>query len=309
MIVLFVLCILLSISPYGSPALALTCGMLIALIWGNPYPKKTPPIAKKLLKASVVMPGFGMDFRSVLEASKTGFLFAFFSILGTLTLGYILGKRLQIHGKTSALISAGTAICGGSAIAAVAGVIGAGELEISVAMGAVFVLNAAALYLFPILGHALHLTQAQFGVWAGVAIHDVSSVVGAAQSYGDGALEMATAVKLSRTLWIVPVALFFGWLLRRQSEEHEEEGKQKFQIPWFILGFLAASFSREFSLVSAAAPYLVWTARAGLRLTLFLIGLGISRATLRSVGWKALAQALILWFTISVGSLMVVRML
>jgi uncharacterized integral membrane protein (TIGR00698 family) len=236
--------------------------------------------------------GFGMSFGAVLQAGVDGLLFATLTIGATFSLGYGLARLFDIDRKTALLISAGTAICGGSAIAAVGAAVDADHGEMSVAMGTVFLLNAVALYLFPALGLLLHLSQDQFGTWAGVAIHDVSSVVGAASVYGDQALHTATVVKLSRVLWIMPVTLLAALLFRQSSGA-------KVQIPWFIGGFLLASLAG--SLVTGLAPWvplLGRLARIGLTITLFCIGAGLSRGTLRAVGYKPLLQALLLWLFI-----------
>jgi uncharacterized membrane protein YadS len=324
---LFIAAVLLCLSPWASPPLALALGMAFALTLENPYHHLAKHAAKVLLQACVVGLGFGMNLAVVLRAGKSGMLFAAGSITGTLALGYVAGKWLKINGKTSALISAGTAICGGSAIAAVGSVIGAAEGEMTVAMGTVFLLNAVALYVFTILGHALHLSQTQFGTWAGVAIHDISSVVGAASRYGLPALQTATAVKLSRALWIVPVAVAAALTFRRRAphlapakaggvtsttvgfDPHQTPlGAQgKLQVPWFIGLFLLASVARSFVPgVAGAAPALSHLATVGLTLTLFLIGAGISRKTLKTVGWKPMAQGVLLWLAISAGSLFVI---
>src|SRR5215471_4828247 len=209
--VLLALCLVI----WGSPPLALVAGMVFALIFGAPFPAQGARLSKTLLQICVVLLGFSMNLPVVLRAGLNGSLFAVATIGSTLLLGFWLGGRLALNSKASALISAGTAICGGSAIAAVGSVIAVTEAEIAVAIGTVFLLNAAALYLFPLLGHALHLSQAEFGLWAGVAVHDISSVVGAAMSYGSGSLETATAVKLSRTLWIAPLTLGMALWFRR----------------------------------------------------------------------------------------------
>lgn len=310
------------LSPGASPALALALGMGLALTLENPFANVSKHAAKILLQACVVALGFGMNLAVVLAAGKSGMLLAAGSITGTLVLGYFAGWLLKINAKTSALITSGTAICGGSAIAAVGSVIGAAEGEMTVAMGTVFLLNAVALYVFPLIGHALHLSQTQFGTWAGVAIHDISSVVGASARYGLPALQTATAVKLSRALWIVPVALGAALAFRRTTpaaaglspttigfDPHQTPPKAqgKLQIPWFIGLFLLASVARSFVRgVAAASPTISHIATVGLTLTLFLIGAGISRKTLRVVGWKPMAQGIGLWLTISAGSLLVI---
>lgn len=314
----------LCLTPWASPSLALALGMVLALTLENPFHAAGRHAAKFLLQACVVLLGFGMDLAVVLRAGRSGMLFAAGSIAGTLLLGWAVGRWLKIGTKTSALISAGTAICGGSAIAAVGSVIGAAQAEMTVAMGTVFLLNAAALYAFPLIGHALHLSQNQFGTWAGVAIHDISSVVGASARYGLPALQTATAVKLSRALWIVPVALGAALAFRRQSTAAQKPPRGvtsttlgfdpnqtpvaalgKVQVPWFVGLFLLASVARSaVPGVAAAAPALSHLATVGLTLTLFLIGTGISRQTLRLVGWRPMAQGVLLWLAISIGSLL-----
>lgn len=324
---LFIAAAVFCLTPWASPPLALALGMALALTHENPYHNISKHAAKLLLQACVVFLGFGMDLAVVLQAGKSGMLFAVGSITGTLALGYVAGRWLKISAKTSALISAGTAICGGSAIAAVGSVIGAAEGEMTVAMGTVFLLNAVALYAFPLLGHALGLSQGQFGTWCGVAIHDISSVVGASARYGLPALQTATAVKLSRALWIVPVSVAAALAFRRRSPETApvraggladttvgfdprqtpSKAQGKLQIPWFIGLFLLASVARSFVPgVAGASPVLSHIATVGLTLTLFLIGAGISRATIKAVGWKPMAQGVALWLAMGTGSLLVI---
>ncbi len=290
-----------SLTPWISPPLALTLGMGLALTIQNPFPRTSHWIARQLLKVCVILLGFGMNLAIVLKAGQAGALFAAISIGMTLLLGQWLGKWFKIPAKASVLISVGTAICGGSAIAAVASVIGAAEQEISIAMGTIFLLNAAALYIFPILGHSLHLTPDQFGTWAGIAIHDISSVVGAASHFGTTALSTATAVKLARALWIIPISLFFGFLFqhRQAATRHTT-----IQIPWFIGLFLLASIMRTFlPNVANWSPVLTEFSEAGLKLTLFLIGAGLSLQTLKVVGWRPIIQGITLWIFISISSL------
>jgi uncharacterized integral membrane protein (TIGR00698 family) len=319
--ILFLVIAIFCLTPLGSPPVALALGIGLALTVGNPFLSFSKQGAKWLLQGCVVALGFGMNLAVVLEVGKSGLIFAAGSILLTLVLGALVGHWLRINTRTSALISAGTAICGGSAVAAVGSVIGAVEGEITVAMGTTFLLNAVALYLFPVVGHALHLSQTQFGTWAGIAIHDISSVVGAASHYGQTALETATAVKLSRALWIVPVAFGAALAFRAPRRPQQLTGDSigfdppsvpttasgKLQIPWFIGLFLLASAARTFfPVVASAAPTISHLATIGLTLTLFLIGAGISSQTLKSVGWKPLAQGLLLWMVISIGSLAVI---
>ena len=304
--VVFILAAGFCLTPWASPPIALMLGIFLALTHENPFHQITRPAAKYLLEASVIMLGFGMNLAVVLKAGANGALFAVGSISATFVLGYFLGKWLKIPIKASALISAGTAICGGSAIAAVSSVINAAESEISVAMGTVFVLNAVALFVFPPLGHALHLTQAQFGTWSGIAIHDISSVVGAASHYGQSALYTATAVKLSRALWIVPISAAASYIFQRQQAKSGDV-IHKPQVPWFIGLFILASVGRTFiPQVVSWSPIITHVSEAGLTLTLFLIGAGLYRRMLKAVGWKPMVQGVVLWIFISATSLGVI---
>ncbi|WP_303310308.1 YeiH family protein [Hymenobacter sp. BT730] len=298
-ILLFLGALLVCLSPWGSPPLALALGLVIALIVGNPFVTYSRRYTSKLLQWSVVGLGFGMNAHTALQAGREGLLFTVVSILGTLTLGFLVGRWLGIDRKISHLISSGTAICGGSAIAAVGPVIQAEEGQMSVALGTVFILNSVALFLFPAVGHALQMSQNQFGLWAAIAIHDTSSVVGAASHYGDQALQIATTVKLARALWIIPVALGTAFLFKTKGA--------KVKLPWFILGFVGAMLLN--TLVPALeplAPMMVMLAKLGLTVTLFLIGAGLSRVVLRSVGVRPFVQGILLWGVISAASLWVI---
>ncbi|MGI8812887.1 MAG: YeiH family protein [Pyrinomonadaceae bacterium] len=304
----FVLLILFCLSPYGSPPAALLLGLILALVIGNPYPGVAGKPTKLLLQASVVLLGFGMNLTAVIQAGKNGILFTIATIFGTLTLGYFAGRFLKVDPKTSSLISSGTAICGGSAIAAVAPVIDADPEEISVALGTVFILNSIALIAFPIIGRSIGLSQAQFGVWSAVAIHDTSSVVGAAQAYGAEALAIATTVKLARALWIAPVALFFLMINRKEIGSE----RRKIAVPWFIFLFLLACAVHTFApvwLIPSFFDSLVNLAKAGMTATLFLIGASLSRATIRKVGVRPMMQGVLLWIVISVAALWAVMRL
>ncbi len=292
---LAVLCLL----PFVSPPLALLMGLIVANLMGNPLAAQTAIVSKLLLQISVVGLGFGMNVFSAIKAGSQGLLVTVFTILGTLLAGYLIGQMLRVDKNTTHLVSSGTAICGGSAIAAVAPVINASREQISVALGAVFILNALALIIFPFLGQAFNLSQVQFGMWSAIAIHDTSSVVGATSSYGPQALEVATTIKLARALWIIPVSLAFGFIYRKQS------GKVK--IPWFIGFFmLAMILNTYFTPVQLLSPYLVTLAKAGLTLTLFLIGSSLTISQLRTVGIRPFILAVSLWLIISVASLGVV---
>jgi len=243
-----------------------------------------------------------MDLNAVYEAGKDGVLFTIVTIFGTLAVGYLVGRLLLVKAKTSALISSGTAICGGSAIAAVGPAIHAEADEMSVSLGTVFVLNSIALFVFPIIGHAIDLTQKQFGVWSAIAIHDTSSVVGAAGTYGPEALAVATTVKLARALWIAPIALLFAIIYRKSGESE----RLKVSIPWFIFLFLGATAFRTYTppwFLPSIFDSLVNVAKAGMIITLFLIGASLTPEMLRSVGVRPLIQGVVLWLAISVVSL------
>lgn len=301
----FIASIIFNLSPYGSPPIALALGLAMAFTIGNPFPQVEGKATKYLLQGSVVLLGFGMNLSAVYKAGKDGILFTIATIFGTLVLGYFVGRMLNVADRTSTLISSGTAICGGSAIAAVAPAIHAENDEISVSIGTVFVLNSVALFAFPIIGQAIGLSEGQFGIWAAIAIHDTSSVVGAAASYGPDSLVIATTVKLARALWIAPIALLFAFIYRSRNSA----SKAKIAIPWFILLFLVATAIRTYapaktppSLFDAA----VNLAKAGLTVTLFFIGASLSRETLKKFGYWALLQGMILWIAISVVSLIAV---
>lgn len=306
---LFPVMVLGCASPWLSPGIALITGIVFALTIGNPYAKASRKASKWLLQASVVALGFGMNLQAVLHVGLTGFWFAAGTISGTWLIGHFLGRALGIRMKTAHLVCAGTAICGGSAIAAVGTVIAAGEAELSVALGTVFLLNAVALFLFPVMGHWLGLSQTQFGTWAGVAIHDISSVVGASAQYGTHALQVATAVKLSRALWIVPVSIAASVIARRaRRAEGDTSTGGKITIPWFIGLFILASLARTYSpAVAHVAPMITEGAEKALTLTLFLIGAGLARHTLKAVGVRPLIMGVVLWAGISSVALWVVQ--
>jgi len=294
--ILFVLCVIFCLSPLASPAIALLIGIIIAQFTGHPYLHLNHQATNLLLKIAVVGLGFGMNVHSAMQAGKEGILFTIASITGTLVFGYFMGKWLNIEKKTSYLISAGTAICGGSAIAAISPVIKAEEKQISVALGCVFILNSIALVIFPIIGHHFNLSQTQFGLWCAIAIHDTSSVVGAASKYGPHALEVATTVKLARALWIIPVAFMSTFIFKNKSK--------KISIPYFIGLFILAMIANTYiPATKLISPYMIVMAKAGLTLTLFLIGAGLSRKVILSVGFKPLFQGVVLWIIISVAAL------
>lgn len=287
---------LLCLTPIISPPLALLAGIILAQLIVHPFQSQNKKVTTFLLQFSVVGLGFGMNVHSALAAGKEGFMFTVVSVIGTLFLGILLGKFLKTDKIISFLISGGTAICGGSAIAALSPVVNANEKQVSIALGTIFVLNSVALFLFPFLGNLLHLSQSQFGLWCAIAIHDTSSVVGAAAKFGDEALQIATTVKLARALWIIPVALISSTLFKK--------GSSKIKIPYFIgLFILAIIASTYVPFVKNISPYIVDISKAGLTLTLFLIGSGLSGKVLKSVGFKPIFQGLVLWIVISVAAL------
>jgi uncharacterized integral membrane protein (TIGR00698 family) len=292
----FIICIALCLTPFISPAIALLMGLIIAQFTGHPYLHLNHKATHLLLQFSVVGLGFGMNVHTAMQAGKEGVLFTIASITGTLVFGYLMGKWLNIEKKTSYLISAGTAICGGSAIAAISPVIKAEEKQISVALGCVFILNSVALFIFPVIGHHFNLSQTQFGLWCAIAIHDTSSVVGAASKYGTHALEVATTVKLARALWIVPVSFMSTFIFKNKSK--------KISIPYFVGLFILAMLANTYlPAVKMISPYMVTIAKMGLTLTLFLIGAGLSRTILVSVGFRPLLQGVALWAAISITAL------
>ena len=300
--VIFLLAVVLCLSPLISPPIALLMGLIIAQFIGHPYLHLNHKATHILLQVSVVGLGFGMTVTSALKAGKAGILFTIVSIIGTLVIGFFMGKFLKIEKKTSYLISTGTAICGGSAIAAISPVIKAEEKQISVALGTIFILNSAALFVFPFIGHQLNLSQSQFGMWCAIAIHDTSSVVGAASKYGPQALEIATTVKLARALWIIPVAFLSTFIFKNKES--------KIKIPYFIGLFVLAMIANTYiPFVQQYNHYLTNIAKAGLTLTLFLIGCGLNRKTISSVGFKPLIQGVILWVIIATAALWAVTTL
>jgi len=292
---------------WASPPVALVSGVLFSMTIGHPWRHLNQRITKGLLQASVVLLGFGMDLPTILRLGVRGSLFSAATIALAIGAGWLLGRILNLSKTTSLLVSAGTAICGGSAIAAVSVAIAASEAEIAISIGTIFLLNAAALYLFPLVGHLLHLSQTQFGIWAGLAIHDISSVVGAGLSYGPKALAIATAVKLSRTLWIAPLTLALAFS-RSQHQAGEIHPQGRVSIPWFVFAFLLASFLRGW--VPAIANYSAQfggIAHRGMILTLFLVGTSLSLESLRALGWRALSAALAIWALISLLTLYAVK--
>lgn len=290
-------------SSWVTPPVSLFLGLVFALLCGQAYPKFNKKVSKKLLQYSVVGLGFGMNLHASLASGKEGMLFTIVSVVGTMLIGMFIGRNLlKVNRDTSYLISSGTAICGGSAIAAVGPVIKAKDSDMSVALATVFVLNAIALFVFPVLGEWLGLTQQEFGTWAAIAIHDTSSVVGAGAAYGEEALQVATTIKLTRALWIIPLALVTSFIFKSEG--------RKVSIPWFILWFIVAILINTYVLdaVPQVGKAISGLARKGLIITMFFIGASLSADVLKSVGVKPLVQGVLLWLVISVGSLVYIVM-
>ena len=296
-----VFCAALVIACSGliSPPVALAAGIIFGFSFAHPFPTASKELARFLLQASVVALGFGMNLHEVIKAGRSGFVYTALGIGFALAAGAGIGKMLRVRGNTAFLITTGTAICGGSAIAAVGPLIRADEEEMAVSLGTVFILNSVALLIFPWIGWASGLTESQFGLWAALAIHDTSSVVGAAARYGATALVLGTTVKLARALWIVPLALSVAAVKRNST---------RVQLPWFIVLFCAAAVVNTYvPAVSVGSKMLFTIGRLGLTATLFLIGTGICRATLREVGWRPLLHGLLLWVLVAVTSLYFIR--
>ena len=294
--VIFFLLILVALFGFVTSPIALLSGFIFTFIFGNPFLKQTQKTISLLLKVAVVGLGFGMFIKETLETSKEGLSLTFFSIVLTVTLGILLAKALKLDRKLGHLITSGTSICGGSAIAAISPVIKADGKTISLALGVVFLLNSIALLIFPPIGHFFNLTQEQFGLWAAIAIHDTSSVVGAALSYGDEALRIATTVKLARTLWIIPLSIFSIFLFKSKG--------QKIKIPYFIVLFILAIIINSYDILpTVITSNIVLISKRLLIVTLFLVGSTISIKDLRQTGFKPIAMALSLWIFISIFSL------
>jgi uncharacterized integral membrane protein (TIGR00698 family) len=296
---IFLLCIIISASGFVSPAVALAAGIAFGLVLPHPFAAESRDLSRLLLQASVVALGFGMNLHQVVHAGASGFAYTAVSIVSAILLGTLLGRLLSVQPKAAFLITCGTAICGGSAIAAIAPITNAGDEDMAVSLGTVFTLNAVALLTFPTIGFALHMTQSQFGLWAALAIHDTSSVVGAAARYGPQALTIGTTVKLARALWIVPLALVTAAISKSST---------RIQWPWFILYFCLAAVANTY--IHALGPLFgafSKLGRCGLTVTLFLIGSGISKATLRKVGVRPMLQGVVLWIIVATLSLWAIR--
>lgn len=322
--ILFFVCLLACWIPAVNSPIALVAGLLFAHFLKNPFPEQTAKATKQLLKIAVVGLGFGLNLQMAISASQNGIGLVVSSIFLTLGIGLFLGKILKVENKLAQLISVGTAICGGSAIAAFSPVIDADNSDISVSLGVVFLLNSVALLIFPVLGHFFNLSPQDFGMWVAVAIHDTSSVVGAAAAFSDESMKIATTLKLVRALWIIPLVLLSilvsKFYVKNEVEENTNSEKEnssennkpkkatpKITIPYFIGLFVVAILINTYvPLVTEYSSYLVWIAKKLLVTTLFLIGLSLSIEKIKKVGWRPLALGVILWILISVGSFLVI---
>ena len=288
------------VSDFITPALALFAGLVFALIFPMPFPKFNKKGSKYLLQASVVGLGFGMNVVTALKSGSEGMMFTIVSVIGVMAFGILIGIWMHLNRKTAYLISSGTAICGGSAIAAVGPVLKADDHEMAVSLGVIFILNAIALFIFPPIGHYFGMTQAQFGTWAAIAIHDTSSVVGAGDAYGAEACQIATLIKCTRALWIIPLAFATMFIFR------DKKGS-KVSIPWFIFLFVAAMVVNTYcGIPSAVSDTIVYISKKALVVTLFFIGAGLSVGMVKKVGIRPLLLAILLWIIIGVSSFMVV---
>lgn len=297
---LFLVGLILAASGLISPPFALLAGIIFGLAIAHPFLAETKQLSKFLLQASVVGLGFGMNLHEVVRVGRSGFFYTAMSITGVMLAGLALGYLIHVGQKSSFLIAAGTAICGGSAIAAVGPIAEANDEEMAVSLGAVFILNSMALFLFPAIGFALHMTQSQFGLWSALAIHDTSSVVGATARYGASALAIGTTVKLARALWIVPLSIATALTVK---------SKARIQWPWFILFFcLAALLNTVLPALVPVFGVLNHLGRIGLTVTLFLIGTGLNKQTLRKVGVRPLLQGVILWLIVGTSCLALILM-
>ena len=289
-------------SVFVAPALALFAGIVLALTLGNPFPAFSKKCSKYLLQVAVVGLGFGMNLFESLEAGREGIIFTLVSVVGVMLVGCLLGRMMGIIPKLSYLISSGTAICGGSAIAAVAPVVKADDDETSMSLAVIFMLNSIALFIFPPLGQLIGLDQQQFGTWAAIAIHDTSSVVGAAAAYGEEALKVATTVKLTRALWIIPLSIVSIFIFTRKKDE-----KTRISIPWFIFLFILAMLVNTYvNIPELLSKGISIASHKALSVTLFLIGTGLSVESIRKTGFKPVLLGVLLWAIISVASLIAV---
>lgn len=288
------------LSDFITPALALFAGLVFAFVFPMPFPTFNKKASKYLLQASVVGLGFGMNVITALKSGSEGMMFTVVSVIGVMVFGVLIGMWMHLNRKTAYLISSGTAICGGSAIAAVGPVLKADDHEMAVSLGVIFILNAIALFIFPPIGHYFDMSQAQFGTWAAIAIHDTSSVVGAGDAYGAEACQIATLIKCTRALWIIPLAFATMFIFR------DKKGS-KVSIPWFIFLFVAAMVVNTYcGIPTAVSDTIVYISKKALVVTLFFIGAGLSVSMVRKVGVRPLLLAILLWIIIGVSSFMVV---
>ncbi|NIJ45078.1 putative integral membrane protein (TIGR00698 family) [Wenyingzhuangia heitensis] len=293
---IYLFIVLITFLGFISSPTALIIGFVYTLLFKNPFKVYSYKAIHLFLKISVVGLGFGMYLKQTIETSKQGLSITIYSIILTVLLGISLSKILKLNLKLGYLITSGTAICGGSAIAAISPIIKAKSKTISIALGIVFLLNSIALFLFPVIGHVLNLTQQQFGLWCAIAIHDTSSVFGAALGYGEEALRIATIVKLSRTLWIIPLSIFSMFFFKSKGE--------KIKIPYFIVFFIIAIIINSYHILpNPTTHFIVLISKRLLILTLFIVGSSISITDLKSTGLKPILLAVILWGFISVFSL------
>lgn len=305
----------LCLLPFISPALALVFGMATAQICGNPYLAKTQKLTKQLLALSIIGLGAGMDLNVIAQTGLHGIYLTALTIFAVLAAGLVIGHFLRVNKDTSILIAIGTAICGGSAIAAAAPVLNAKDQNISVALGVVFILNALALIIFPPIGHFLDLSQEQFGLWSALAIHDTSSVVGAAAHYGADALETGTTVKLTRALWIIPLTFMLGLYIHSYAAKNKNQdgedtpSKSKPKKPWFIFGFLGmAAIVTYFPQLQSTGEIIHDLSKRVLVMTLFLIGAGLTIEAIKSAGIKPLLQGIILWLVTLISTLALIKL-
>lgn len=278
--------------PFFSASLALFMGILLAIFYKGEEVVKTGKITKYLLQASIVCMGFSMSVNEVVQTGKTGFVITITSVVITMLLGILLGSLFRVEKNTTTLIAGGTAICGGSAIAAIAPVINAKSSEISFSLAVIFVLNAVGLFVFPVIGHLMQMDQVHFGYWAAIAIHDTSSVVGACSVYGEQALQVGTTVKLTRTLWIIPLALIIALFTEKKAS--------KISIPWFIFLFVIAIIIGNYLPgMEDTNSHLSWLGRKGMSISLFFIGASINFKEVKQTGLNTFLLGIILWVAIA----------